>query len=42
MPTLGALPLPITVQLRGAGQCWGATFSTSLASTTEQFKAKSD
>jgi cysteine-rich repeat protein len=42
MPTLGALSLPLTVQFRGGGQCWGASFSTPLASTSEQFKAKSD
>jgi cysteine-rich repeat protein len=42
MPTLGAPALPVTVQLRGAGQCWGATFSTPLTSTSEQLKAKSD
>jgi hypothetical protein len=42
MPTLGSLALPLRVQLRGAGQCWEATFSTAIANTTEQFKAKSD
>jgi hypothetical protein len=42
MPTLGSLALPITTQLRGAGACWEATFSTSIANTTAQFKAKSD
>src|SRR4029453_8695057 len=41
MPTLGSLPLPITAQLRGAGDCWEATYSTSITNTTAQFKAKS-
>jgi cysteine-rich repeat protein len=42
MPTLGSLALPIEVQLRGAGTCWSATYSTSIVNTVEQFKAKSD
>jgi hypothetical protein len=42
MPTLGSLALPIQVQLRGAGICWEATYSTSLVNTPDQFKAKSD
>jgi cysteine-rich repeat protein len=42
MPTLGSLGLPIVTQLRGAGTCWEATYSTSIVNTTEQFKAKSD
>jgi len=42
MPVLGSLALPIQAQLRGAGQCWGATYSTSLVNTPLQFKAKSD
>jgi cysteine-rich repeat protein len=42
MPTLGSLALPIEAQLRGAGQCWGATYSTPTVNTTAQFKAKSD
>jgi hypothetical protein len=42
MPTLGSLATPIEAQLRGAGQCWAATYSTPLVNTAEQFKAKSD
>jgi cysteine-rich repeat protein len=42
MPALGNLALPLEAQLRGAGACWAATYSTSIADTTEQFKAKSD
>ena len=42
MPALGDLALPIEVQLRGAGECWAATYSTAIANTPEQFKAKSD
>jgi cysteine-rich repeat protein len=40
MPTLGSLALPIQAQLRGAGQCWEATYSTALVNTSLQFKAK--
>lgn len=42
VPTLGALPLPLTAQLRGPGACFEATYSTPITNTTEQFKAKSD
>ena len=42
MPALGSLALPIEAQLRGAGQCWAATYSTAVVNTPEQFKAKSD
>ena len=42
MPTLGSLALPVRAQLRGAGGCWGATYSTAIVNTSEQFKAKSD
>jgi cysteine-rich repeat protein len=42
MPALGSLPLPIEAQVRGAGGCWGANYSTSITNTTAQFKAKSD
>jgi cysteine-rich repeat protein len=42
MPPLGSVPLPITAQLRGAGECWEATYSTAITNTSAQFKAKSD
>jgi cysteine-rich repeat protein len=42
MPVLGSLATPIEAQLRGAGLCWSATYSTPIVNTTAQFKAKSD
>ena len=42
MPAVGSLALPVEVQLRGAGQCWAATYSTSIVNTAGLFKAKSD
>jgi hypothetical protein len=44
MPALGALPLPVRVQLRrsGASTCWEAVYSTPLVNTSAQFKARSD
>jgi hypothetical protein len=42
MPALGNLATPIQVQLRRAGACWAAVYSTPTLNTTEQFKAKSD
>ena len=42
LPALGSIALPIEVQLRRTGQCWGASFSSAIQSTSEQLKAKSD
>ena len=42
MPVLGSLATPIEAQLRGAGICWSATYSTPLKNDATQFKAKSD
>jgi cysteine-rich repeat protein len=42
LPSLGGLPLPIRAQLRGAGTCFEAIYSSALYNTTAFFKAKSD
>ncbi len=42
-PPLPISDLPVTVQLvNGAGQCWTATYGSSLRNDTQQFKAKAD
>lgn len=43
LPGLGDLTPPVTVQLKNdAGECWGATFATPIASDAEQFRARSE
>ncbi len=42
MPTLGSVALPIQTQLRGAGQCWEADYSTAIVNVPSQFKARSE
>ena len=42
-PALPIADLPVTVQLvSGAGQCWAATYGSSLRNDGEQFKARAD
>jgi cysteine-rich repeat protein len=42
LPPLDVLYRPVRVQLRGAGQCWEATYSTAGTATSAMFKAASD
>jgi cysteine-rich repeat protein len=42
LPSLDGLYGPVRVQLRGAGQCWEATYSTPRTATSELFNAASD
>ena len=41
IPVLGLEP-PVTVQLRGAGGCWGAIFSEPSRNQASRFAASSD
>jgi len=42
LPPLGALPLPLRVQLQGNGTCWEATFSSPRVHTASEIRATSD
>ena len=42
-PVLPVSDLPVRVQLvNGAGQCWEATYGTTLRNDSQQLKAKAD